>query len=456
MTKLRSILCSLATLIFCLTSCTSSDLSLSSDFADSKTYATCMSNMNIELSTFKMDSVQTSDQNIIWVGKVTKPVLGDIHSESYFRVTEPLYGGVRYYSWLQSEKEIYDSVCIVLRHTGDYQGDTTKAIELDVRLLSKRLEFDKTDYGAKETAFYDCREFPDSISIGTFRFVPRPHTLPRVRYRLSDEWGRKFVEFIKEAKNYTADAQTQRFNSYIPGVKIQAAEGSDPQALLAFRADSAQIVIHSHIRGMVQHRIERSLRLTDSNLQFNHIWTENITKPYDKLVRRLDNVTESEGGGHSVLFEGLGYYTRVNFPKDELLELNGYYGHIVRAILKLRPEKGSYDRREIKNFRTVYLYEINENNVLGNQLYSVSGTASSATLYFNALALEESYYAIDVTYYLNTLLSSDDIKEGQGIVVMWQNGMLPTNYNFMLFSGHSKELFKSELEIYYYDYNRIY
>ena len=446
----------LTLLMMVVASCTKNELYLGAGFIPSYTSTQMDNSMPIELSTFKLDSVVTSSQNRIWVGSVNMPVIGDIHSESYFRLDEPVVKGVRTYSWL-NKKEVYDSVCIVLRHTGEYEGDTTKSVTLDVRMLGERLERTKREEAAG--AFFNKRTFRDSVSIGSFSFLPMPHIRPRVRYRLNDEFGHDLTSFIQKMARHDNDAKLQKqyFDIFMPGIKICSKEGSDPKSMIAFRADSVMIVLHSHILGLTEKKIERQFKLTELNYQFNHVWNENVDPGFDKLVNKKVQIKEAASGLHSVLYEGLGYYTRVNIPKPVLESWSQYYGHVVKATLKIYLEKGCYDRREISKFISLYPYAINRYNVVGDPLYNAAGQQVRVQLNFNSQSLEESYYTIDLTYFINMLLQQqEDIEEGMGIVLMWQAGMRPTNYNFMLFNGHGVERHKTELEVYYYDYDREY
>lgn len=438
-----------------LFACNDEGIRMDESFAKNQTYAEMSDATPLTLSTFRLDSVQTSSQNTVWVGKATKPVIGTIHSESYLMLDEPVRitalkdnktGG---YNWYESGKEVYDSCTMVLYHSGKYEGDTTKNFQIVVKRLNQRLEFASED----ETEFYNVRKFEAGDEIGSYRFKPRPHTYPRVRFRLDDDYGRELRDFVISANRLSTALTSQAFRDVMKGIQISYSDSTyDAQALLAFVADSSKICLHSHYRGYSAVKIQREFRLKSQDLQFNNVWNEGMDEPYDQLTQRYQQVTETEGGLHSVEFEGLGYYTRINFPSIDAIKNLSDYQHVIKATLKIYPEVGSYDKRRIPT--TFYLFEVNKGNVIQSQLRTASGTSVHSTLVYDSFDRSEMYYYADITYYINTLLSQSQLDENSGIVMTWGNGMEPTNYEFMVFNGHGVDLHRSMLEITYYNYDR--
>ncbi|MCQ7926369.1 DUF4270 domain-containing protein, partial [Salmonella enterica] len=330
-----------------------------------------------------------------------------------------------------------------------YEGDTTKNFQIVVKRLDQRLEFASED----ESEFYNVRSFGAGETIGTYVFKPRPHTHPRVRFRLSDDYGREVRDFVISAGRLNSGLVSQYFRDLMKGIQITSSDSSyDTQALLAFIADSSKICLHSHYKGFTAIKIQREFRMTNSSLQFNNVWNEGMDEPYETLDQVYKQVTESEGGLHSVEFEGLGYYTRINFPQLSAIKNLSEYQHVIKATLKIYPEVGSYDKRRIPS--TFYLFEVNKGNVIQSQLRTAAGTHVHSTLVYDSYDRSEMYYYADITYYINTLLSQSQLDENAGIVMTWGSGMEPTNYEFMVFNGHGVDLHRSTLEVTYYDYDR--
>ena len=169
---------------------------------------------------------------------------------------------------------------------------------------------------------------------------------------------------------------------------------------------------------------------------------------------RPKQVVESEANHQSLIYEGLGYYTRINFPTLTDLDISGDLFHVVKATLKLYPLTTSYDKRTIPS--TFYLFTLNKGNVPQNYLRNALGGQVTGVLHFDYFDRQKSYYEADLTYYINTVLSQDYIDPDEGLLLTWGNGMSPTNYDFIIFNGNGFEdtRYKSKLEIYYYNYDR--
>ena len=99
-----------------LASCNDEGLLMNDSYMKNHTYAEMTDATPLQLSTFRLDSVQTSAQNTAWVGKAKKPVIGTIHSDAYMMLSEPsrvtslvISGGTNGgYSWIQNGKEVLD------------------------------------------------------------------------------------------------------------------------------------------------------------------------------------------------------------------------------------------------------------------------------------------------------------------------------------------------------------
>lgn len=422
-----------------LTSCGGEDFRIESSFINSGSYAESTNITPVQLSTFRLDSVRTSGYNKAWVGRHTKPIIGDVCSEALVRLTAPS-------SMAWSQKEKYDSITIEINHTGEYQGDTMKAMTINVHRLAQPLRF-----AERENAFYNVRTFRDSSSIGSFRFRPRPHSRPHLRYRLDDSFGRELVKFIKDNNYKESGYVANNFDKFLGGIKLTY---DDAQNLLAFDASSIVITLHSHIPLMEKVKNTRTLSVSNEYLgfQYNSVWTENTVKPYDELTERYKQVTEDRGGKHSVQFEGLGYYTRVNLSSLESVMSESSYAHIVKATLYIYPEQGSYDKRNFPSL--LYMQVVNKGNVVQGDVVDSRGQRVVGLLHYNIYDEKDVYYTADLTYYLNKVLASGYVDKDEGIALMWNAGMMPSDYNFMVFNGHSKNKYYSYLKLYYYYYDK--
>ncbi len=428
------------TLAVVLSACDNEPLQLNDAFVKSGTYAESTSEAAINLSTFRLDSVRTSGYNTIWIGKHTKPIIGDVISKSVLKLSEPTE-----YKWV--DKERYDSVTVVMTLNGDYQGDTTRAITVNLTPLTQPLRF--TD---REVAFYNGRTFSVAdTTIGSYRFRPRPHERPRIHFRLDDKFGQSIVDFIKTNQKLDPGLRSTNYDKFLGGMQISA--NDDAENLIAFQADSFKIILHTHVSNTLEEgRKTRLLTLVEPEKQYNVVWNENITAPYNTLTERYKQINESEGDMHSVMFEGLGYYTRINIPELTNIASINEYAHVVKAELVLYPERDSYDKHNFP--RTFYLSVVGKNNVAENFVVSSTGSRIAAILHNNVLDENEVYYTADITYYVNASLARGEIDQFEGLQITWNAAMYSTDYNFMVFNGSGKQKYYSYLKLYYYYYDK--
>lgn len=433
-----------AIVLISVSSCSDDVLYLDSTFVKTNSRAEHTDEIPVQLSTFRLDSVLTSNQNVMWVGRAKKPIIGNVCSESFIKVGQPQI--LETSKWAPKEK--YDSIEIVFRHTGNYEGDTMQNLTLNIKRLAQPLRFAKN-----EQQFYNVRYFRDSTSVGRHTFKPRPHTLPRVHFRLDDEFGKELVKFVRDNK-VTSNATASAFENQLGGIKVTF-EG-DAKSLVAFRADSMKIIIHSHISDVVNYKIQRVLPIIEIEKQYNRVWNEDLDEPYDNLISRRRQVTEDEGGHHSAMFEGLGYYTRINFPTLETVVDNNYYAHVVKATLTLYAEKDSYDKFRVPP--TFLLRETNRYNVFGTAIINNTRQIVPAIRHYNSMDRNDVYYTYDLTYYINSRLATEYIEPTDGLVLTWDGVENPMNFDFMAFNGHglaeSHEQYRSKLDITYYYYDR--
>ncbi len=454
-----------AIVLFAVWSCSDEALVTDSGFLRSETRAEQTDEVPIQLSTFRLDSIVTSSQNVVWVGKVNKPVIGDICSESFIKIGKPLH--TNDWTWLSKEK--YDSVEIILRHTGAYEGDTMQNLIIYVNHLNRVAKQSELNPEKKDSIynyikmvehqkeFYNTdTSFHAGKRIGKHLFKPRPHAKQRINFRLDDDFGKEIVEFIKKYRGKDITGSDRYFQEYVLG-GINLSFDESAKSLCAFRSDSVKIILHSHVSGINSIKRIREMTLDNPKMQFNKVWNENMEKPFDTLQNQWETITEVEGNHHSFEFEGLGYYTRINFPSLELITSKSDYAHIAKATLTVYVERDSYDKRRIPY--TFFLSTIGRSNEFENSIPVVNSAHNTvyAQLHYDPFDLNQVYYTFDLTYYINSRLNQD-IVPTDGLFLTWGTTYNPMNYNFMVFNGNDmpkdKLRYRSKLDIIYYYFDR--
>ncbi len=419
--------------------CDTGTFELGQDYVKTDTYVELIDTVSIELSTFRFDSIQTSGSGVAWVGKTDILEVGTMSSESFFKVT--MTDG---FSW--NNKEIYDSICISLKHSGKFLGDTLMPYMLTVNRVEQSLEGNDDDgaiYNNRTTLF-------DTQPLATYRYVPRPIEDQVINFRLDDEFGKEIHNFCKE--NYRNSDVATLFGDFLKGIRLGTTE--DAHALLAFAAaDSVMaMTLYSHLPSIEESIVTRAMALSESSLQYNHMQTSNLKHQFGSLTQERQMLSSSVSDNMALLHEGNGYYVRVDFPFiNELLDAN-QKGYIVKAELQLYPVQGTYELTELP--ANLYFHEIEKVNVWGSIIYASDQSQATATLYTDPMFGKDIYYSVDITQYLNNRLTESIVNTDNGITFTLNASRSSSSVNALLFGGSKNKTSRSRLKIYYYYYDK--
>ena len=411
---------------------------LGQDYVESNTYVELIDTVTIELSTFRFDSIQTSGSGVAWVGSAVIPEVGTMRSESFFKVQMP--SGI---TW--NNKEVYDSICISLKHSGDYLGDTLQPFTLTVNPVTQTISGNDggTIYNNRATLF-------DPSPVGTYCYTPRPNEKPRISFRLNDEFGLAIHNFCRE--NYQNSESSTLFESFLKGIRLGT--DGDSRAMMAFAAQDStlSITLYSHLPSIEDETLTREISLSDNTLQYNYMQTSELEHQFGTLTDYKQMLPSKLSDNMALMHEGNGYYIRADIPYiNELLDAN-QKGYIVKADLLLYPVKGTYLLADLPS--SLYLHEIQKVNAWGSIIYSGDQTQVTGTLYSDPLFNEDIYYQIDITQYLNSRLTESIVNTDNGITFTWSSSRNGNYVDALLFGVSGNKTSRSRLKIYYYYYDK--
>ncbi len=419
--------------------CDTGTFELGQDYVKTDTYVELIDTVSIELSTFRFDSIQTSGSGLAWVGSTEIPEVGTMSSESYYKVEMP--DG---FSW--DNKEVYDSVCISLKHSGDYLGDTIMPYTLTVSRVEQTISGNDDDgaiYNNRTTRF-------NAQPLASYSYVPRPNEEPEITFRLDDQFGQELHNFIRD--NYRNSDVSTVFEEYLKGIRLGTS--GNPHAIMAFTAEDSvmMITLHSHLPSIEESTVTRQIALSESTLQYNYMQTSNLQNQFGTLTDYKEMLSSSKSGGMALLHEGNGYYVRADFPYiDELQDAN-QKGYIVKAELQLYPVKNTYELADLP--QTIYLHEIEKVNIWGSILYGSDQSQVTGTLYTDPLFGEDIYYSVDITRYLNSRLTEEIVNVDNGLTFTLSSSRSSSNVEALLLGGSKNKTSRSRLKIYYYYYDK--
>ena len=411
---------------------------LGQDYVESNTYVELIDTVTIELSTFRFDSIQTSGSGVAWVGSAVIPEVGTMRSESFYKVQ--IASGI---SW--NKKEVYDSICISLKHSGSYLGDTLQPYTLTVNQVTQTISGNDNGsiYNNRPTLF-------DPQPLGSYRYTPRPIEKPKITFRLNDDFGLGILNFCKE--NYQNSDASTLFANYLKGIRLGTS--GDSHAMMAFAAQDStmMITLYSHLPSIEDESLTREISLSESTLQYNYMQTNGLEHQFGSLTDYKQMLPSKTSDNMALMHEGNGYYMRVDFPYiNELMDAN-QKGYIVKAELQLYPVEGTYELAKLPS--SIYLHEIQKVNVWGSSLTTSDQTQVTGTLYSDPLFNEDIFYSIDITQYLTSRLAESIVNTNNGLTFTWSSARNSNYVEALLFGGSGNKTSRSRLKIYYYYYDK--
>lgn len=412
---------------------------ISEDMVVTTTKATVVDTITVNLSTYKKDSINTSGMGTILAGVVHDDLFGDITARSYFQIGLPEQNDIAY-------SEICDSISLILQYNQYYKGDTLAEQAYQIYQLTEEPEEDE------DGGIYNFTSFSHSSEpVGSIRFAPRPVKEDEIEIPLNKELGEDILEYIQEnSSSLFSDDFLELFKGFV----IEPVE-SESQSVLGFGASDSTLFlkIYTHEPGPLNPKLEHTLPMTNSSLQYNQI-------SYDlSCVPAFDSITEKTGLPASCaedmayIYGGLGLYTKVTFPYlDKLTGESELKNSImVSARLFFDPVGLDNDRSDILG--DVRIYETEPNGDLGSILMIESATDLTAYCYLDQIYPENTYFMFDISSYLDYEISDFYMEPGFGFYLDLSSASATSTLDRLILDqnlsgAHNLRL---ELTFFYYD-----
>lgn len=411
-------------LLLMLSSCYDEDNTYGSKLVDSAFRSINVDTCTVVITAVRMDSIETSATSTALIGQYTHDDWGKIRTWSYIAYNRASY------STDILDVVTLDSVELRLSFDGYSIGDTTKYQHFKVHRLTQKIELNDNSY-LYNTSTVDY----DPEVLGEFSFKPRPNHGELVQIRLNDEFGQDLLD-----RFHTQDdiVSSERFEDYFKGLVIIPDEQTS-SSIQAFAVNDSfpSITVHYQVRHKGEHTFSFYPK-TDT--QFNHIDHYREGSLLENYTLKQNEIPSGELENKGLLFGGLGWYSRLEFPYLNNIMVQGEIVGIESAILKIYPENGSYSDFNVLP-ENIYLYIADENNVVVDAVKDYLGSeVQKGTLVRDHAYPENTYYYFDVSTFmqeelgtegknkhnLQLVFDSDDyIKTFRNLTYGDRNGKLP-------------------------------
>ncbi len=365
-------------------------LVLGQDFSNSKVRVISIDTIDVELTTFKFDSIITSGTDRLLLGQYEDAYFGKTRSASFFELNASNF-------YIDKDAEI-DSVGLILGYDRYFYSDTTKLSTLNIHVLT---DFLKSD----DKVFYNTSNIPyNQISTAVFQYYPEPNR-DSLYIPLPINFGNDIFQSLVDDIKSNADL-VQEFK----GITLQPGE-EDDASIIGFSKLNTKTYIRFFYK--VPNENVDDERTFDLFINQNPISCFNKIQNYpsnpslQKLTNQKTNLSSRLLNNMGYYQSGTGYVTRIRFPTiNELYNLQGD-GTVLSAYLLLKPEKSSYS--EILQLKdSLSIYTVDQNNRISQQIAHSYGEAV-AKINYNAEEYNELYYSIPVLRYIDQKLKQSPI-----------------------------------------------
>ena len=403
------------------------------DFTNSNVRVLEIDTLSVVMTTFKFDSIVTSNSNRILIGQYDDEFFGQTRASSYFELTPQSYE-------IPDEAEL-DSVGLVLGYDRYYYSDTLRLMTINVHRLTDELNTD-------DDFFYNTSEItfePSPLASLTLR--PRPSEdslyIP-LPLSLGDDIFNNIQDNIIENDN--------DLRQVFKGLTIQPAE-TDNASILGF----SKLQTLTYLRFFYSipddtddNSAEFDLRIsttTTTPTSFNNIASLPATNGLDQLVDQEVNLPSTASGNRTFIQSGVGIATRLQFPSvKDLLDLPGD-GTLLGATLRIKPTDFQEELFPIRDSLNVSIVDQNNSitRALENGLGMVFATLGDEENE-EVEEFDEIYYDIPVGVYVEQkILETAFIDDA--IIVFGNNFNETVDRNIL--QGEQSETFEAKLTITY-------
>lgn len=373
-------------------SCYDENNKYGSNLVDSAFRNICTDTSTVTVTSVLIDSLETSGKEVLLVGQYTHPAWGTVKTSGYIPFQYPSY------STDIEETVALDSLVLSFKYNGYYIGDTLQALRFSIHKLAEKVVLNENDYLYNNSTFAF-----DPQPLATCSFKPRPLEDERVEIRLPDDLGQ---DLLTRFHNRDDEVSSDRFEDYFYGLAVLPDE-QESQSIVAFQvADtSSYLVLHYHI--INEEENEQTLTISPNTTnQFNHIDHDRSGTAMESYPQKYIEIPSASLDNRGVIFGGLGWYARLEFPFLNNIMMLGERVAIESASLIIYPEVGIHSNyNQLPD--SIYLYIADENNVVTDAVTDYLGTqVQSGTLVKDDTYDENTYYTFDVTDFMQQELGT--------------------------------------------------
>lgn len=416
-----------------LYSCTKEgDFSIGNKIIQSDASMVYTDTLTVSLSSFRMDSIQTSGKGLALVGQFSDKIIGTVGSQSYI---------VMGHNSLVLDKDIkLDSLVLLLKPSGYYYGDTSATYKIQVHEVTEKMVLDKVT-----NLMYNNTEFKfDEAPLGEKTVKARPKLKKEIRIPINTEFSQKLFEKLRSsAKPFNEQSP---FVNYLKGIVLKSDQANSILGFSAKDSDSSiRFALHYHALGSDTAKI---LYIDPASAYTSFQYNQVVAKEGSTISSiNEDPVSSKQLDNYALIQGGSGIFARVDFPTLRNLLLEPRKFEIIRADLVIQPSH-NMDFNYLPE--KLYIYTTNKHNDKLDYIRDAAGNQVLSTLVKDEIYKENTYYSWNITTYVKQILTSNDW-ESNGIHIVPID--YESKFDHVIIADQLRSKYKTCLKLYllYYE-----
>ncbi len=417
-------------------------LEVGQDFVDSNVRILVLDTFDLQLSTFKFDSVNTSASDRLLFGRFNDTYFGKVEANPYLELIAPVAEfGTGPYD-ISTDAEL-DSVALILGYDEYFYQDTTKTLQINVHQLLEEVIPD-------EDVFYNTSTLRfDSVPIVSKTFLPEPFDEDSLHISMPLEFGLELFSKIQEDE--INDNDDLRDN--LPGFALLSNE-NDNGSIIGFSRNQEDTYLRFFYS--IPGELEDEEEVLDlvinpfpaTPVAFHNVKAETVGTDLAELTDQEIELRSEMANNLSYLQSGTGLATKITFPTIKTLYDIPGTGTILSSVLQIKPLSSSVtDITPIRD--TLNIAVIDANNVITREIRTGTGLVQGVVV-----GEEEEFgtllYEIPVGIFLDEKLTEQP--ETESALVLFQESFNET-VNGLVLQGERNQDFRARIIITYAIYD---
>jgi hypothetical protein len=395
-------------------------LTVGEEFTESTTRVVLIDTMQLRASTFKFDSIITSNTTRILVGSYTDPVFGKTTSESYLELL-PTDG-----DFDLRDDAVYDSIALIMRYDRYFYNDTIPPQRFSVHEVTDNIRTD-------DDLFYNTTTFDtNSDPIGEIVFSARPTKGDSLHISLDAAYGQLLFERLED--NTINDIDD--FLNLYEGIQIRPHDQNTTVLGFSPTPDNTFVRLYYKVPDEIEDQEYQKDFSVNAAKLFNHIESDRSGTLFESLNDQEIDIPSTATNDKCYIQAGSGIALKVEIPYlRNLFDIAGENGVLISAKLRFKPSLNSYNESLMVR-DSLLTFVLDQNTEVESQVFELSDapvyalmenqndefntlTYNAAIDYFVQTKLQERYdQHTTLSFYPATFNSSVDrfIIDGEGSI----------------------------------------